>query len=71
MVAVGVGAGAAAAQLGARNLTDIRTSLNGDGTTTDGGDGAGSTPELLVNVLESDISNTQATVEKARVRSTY
>lgn len=67
----GSGAGAAAAQLGARNLTDIRTSLNGDGTTTDGGDGAGSTPELLVNVLESDISNTQATVEKARVRSTY
>lgn len=65
----GASAGASASQLGPRNLSDVRTSLNPDGSVSDtGGEGA---TDKRVYILESDVTGTQNKVKAQETRSTY
>lgn len=59
--------GASASEAGSRDLTDIRTDLNNDGSVDEG---QTALAPQKVYVVESDITGTQATVEQAESRAT-
>ena len=65
----GANAGASASQLGPRNLSDVRTSLNPDGSVSDTGDDPDT--DKRVYILESDVTGTQNKVKAQQTRSTY